>query len=154
MDRMRSWYEKHIMKRTDTIERSEGGFTLLEAILALAILAIGIMSVLQLFPLAMTEQQRAAERTAIASLARSELGRVRAGGVFSQDQLAPYMQSWLAENYYRNLEGSDALYRSWQATAEAMMSPFEDGVSLYRVTFSVAMMDGNEEKFVVYVTEL
>lgn len=132
------------------------GFTLIEAVVALSILAVGIMAILRMFPLAMREQYRAAERTSIAGLARSELGRVRAGGVFSQDNLAAYMRQWLNDNAANSLDSAAQaydLYHGWHADVDSV-GPLDEDVSLYRVTFSVEMSDGREEKFVTYITEL
>ena len=44
------------------------GFTLLEVVVALAILAGGIVAVMALFPTALYRQQQASERSTIASL--------------------------------------------------------------------------------------
>ncbi len=137
--------------------RSNSGFTILEVVVALSIMAVGIMAIMQLFPISMQQQHRSAERSAVASLARSELGRVRAGGVFSQSDLRDYMVRWAEENALRTLteaERAYALYDSWRSSVQRVSSPFGDQVSLFRVTFSVRLFDGAEEKFVTYVTEL
>jgi len=136
--------------------RGERGFTLLEAVVALSILAVGIMAILRMFPLAMREQYRAAERTSVAGLARTELGKVRAGGVFSQDNLAGYMRQWLTDAAARGIDTTTSaydLYAGWRVNYDSVGS-LDEGASLYRVTFSVELSDGREEKFVTYVTEL
>lgn len=137
--------------------RKNAGFTILEVIVALTILAVGIVGVLQLFPMAMRQQRLAAERTAIASLARAELGRMRAGGVFNQGDLPSFMRRWAEQNALRTLTEAQraySLYDSWRSTVQRLSSPFGDEVSLFRVTFSVRMLDGQEERFVTYITEL
>ena len=58
----------------------ESGFTLLEVVIALTILAVGIMAVMSLFPASLAQQRVAAERTVIAALARTQLSEVRSGG--------------------------------------------------------------------------
>ena len=122
------------------------GFTLLEVLVALTLLAVGILAIMQLFPQALTQSRVAAERTTVASLARTELGRVKAQGVGSQ------LNDWAAVNSLKQLtaiEQSYALYESWRSTVQRVGGD----VDLYRVTFSVRMFDGREENFVTYVTE-
>lgn len=122
------------------------GFTLLEVLVALTLLAIGILAIMQLFPQALSQSRVAAERTTVASLARSELGRVKAQGVGSQ------LSDWAVANALKELttiEQSYALYESWRSTVQRVGGD----VDLYRVTFNVRMFDGREEKFVTYVTE-
>lgn len=124
----------------------QAGFTLLEIIVSLTILAVGIIAVLQLFPLAQTQARRATEKTTVASLARTELGRVRAGGVGNN------LSDWAVENALKQLneqERAYALYDSWRSSVQRVSGD----VDLYRVTFSVRLFDGSEEKFVTYVTE-
>lgn len=149
------------MKTGPNIKRGRtAGFTLLETVVALSILAIGILAIVRLFPMAMREQYRAAERTTIAELARTEMGRVRAGGVLAQEDLARYVQDWLNQENQKgsdpkHAEGEfkDALYTGFQATATPVMTGFDNNVNLYRVTFTVDMSDGRQEQFVTYVTE-
>jgi Tfp pilus assembly protein PilV len=57
-----------------------GGFTFLEIVTALAILAIGILAVITLFPVGLVNSKRAAERTRAALLAYQQLQRYRAMG--------------------------------------------------------------------------
>jgi prepilin-type N-terminal cleavage/methylation domain-containing protein len=122
------------------------GFTLLEVMVALTLLAVGILAVMQLFPQALNQSRIAAERTSIASLARTELGRVKAQGVGEP------LTEWAAQNALRELttvERAYALYDSWRSTVQRVGGD----VDLYRITFSVRLLDGREEKFVTYVTE-
>lgn len=124
----------------------EAGFTLLEIIVSLTILAVGVIAVLQLFPIAQTQARRASERTTVASLARTELGRVKAGGVGNN------LTDWAVENALKQLneqERAYALYDSWRSSVQRVSGD----VDLFRVTFSVRLYDGSEEKFVTYVTE-
>ncbi len=123
------------------------GFTLLEVVVALSILAVGIIAIMQLFPVARTQQRIAAERTVVASLAKTQLGKVKVSGVGSQ------LQSWVRENALRSLTDAQrayALYQGWRSSVQRVGGD----VDLFRVTFAVEMIDGREEKFVVYVTKL
>ena len=58
--------------------RDRRGFTLLEVLIAVAILGVGIVAVMQLFPASMRQTQVANERTAATAVANSELSRLRA----------------------------------------------------------------------------
>lgn len=121
------------------------GFTLIEVVVALTILTVGIIAIMQLFPASLTQSRVAAERTVVASLAKTELGRVKAGGVGNQ------LESWIAENALKALTEAQrayALYEGWRATVQRIGGDIE----LYRVTFSVRMFDGRDENFVTYVT--
>lgn len=136
--------------------RTRAGFTLLEVLVALVILAVGIIGVVRLFPLSMRQSQIAAERTTVASLARSELGRIRAGGVYQSD-FQSWIRDWAEDNALRTIDEATrayTLYDSWRASVQRIGSRFGDGIDLFRITFSVKMFDGREETFVTYVTEL
>jgi len=123
------------------------GFTLLEVVVALTILAVGIVAIMRLFPMSLRQSQVAAERTTVASLARYKLGEVKVGGV--GDQLA----AWAEENALKQLNEAQRayeLYEGWRSTVQRIGGD----VDLYRITFSVRMFDGREEMFVTYVTDL
>ena len=125
--------------------KSTGGFSLLEVLIALTILAIGLIAAMRLFPESLRQTQVAAERTTVASLANTELGRVKAGGIGNQ------LSEWANENAARSLseiEKSYALYDGIRASVQRVGGD----VDLYRVTFSVQMFDGRQETFVTYVT--
>ncbi len=132
---------------TQPRRRARAGFTLLEVIVALSILAVGIIAIMQLFPVAVRQQRIAAERTVVASLAKTQLGKVKVTGVGSQ------LQSWVRENALRSLDETQrayALYQGWRSSVHRVGGD----IDLFRVTFAVEMVDGREEKFVVYVTKL
>ena len=61
--------------------RKKNGFTLVEVLVAMSILTIGVVALMQTFPHAMRLSRRAAERTTVSSVAKTELGRVKAAGV-------------------------------------------------------------------------
>lgn len=125
---------------------NRAGFTLLEVIVALTILAVAIIAILQLFPISLSQTRTAAERTTVASLARTELGKVRAGGVGGP------LESWAAQNALKQLTETQrayALYEGWRSTVQRVGGD----VDLFRITFRVRMFDGREEEFVTYVTD-
>jgi prepilin-type N-terminal cleavage/methylation domain-containing protein len=124
---------------------ASGGFTLLEVLVALAILATGIMGAMQLFPAAMRQTHVSAERTNAANLANSELTRLR-----SLDMHREFL-SWVDKNTLESLssvERAYSMYDGWFTTVQQAGGSSDT----YRVTFSVQMMDGRRETFVTYVT--
>lgn len=125
--------------------KHDGGFTLLEVLIALAILTIGVMAAMQLFPASLRQSRVAAERTAAANLANTELGRLRAIDV-GRD-----FSTWLQRNAMDTLNEAErayALYNGWSTTVQRTQGIGDT----YRVTFSVQMLDGRRETFVTYVT--
>ncbi len=126
--------------------KTHAGFTLLEVLIALVILTVGIIAAMQLFPASLRQSRLAAERTAAASLATSEMSRLRAL------DLGTDFASWLDRNTLDTLTTSErayALYNGWSTTVQRT-SGLND---TYRVTFSVTMLDGHRETFVTYVTK-
>ena len=125
--------------------KTNRGFTLLEVLIALAILLVGIISAMQLFPASLRQARVAAERTSVANLANSELSRLRALDV------ARDFGTWLDKNTLETLSATEraySLYDGWYTTVQRT----GDSTDTYRITFSVQMMDGRREVFVTYVT--
>jgi len=127
--------------------RRKDGFSLVEVMIALTILAVAIIAIMRLFPNALSQARKASERTTVSTLAKSQLGKVKAGGVGNQ------LVEWAQENALNNLAGTtagaDALYQGWRSSVQRVGGD----VDLYRVTFAVELYDGTEEVFVTYVTE-
>jgi prepilin-type N-terminal cleavage/methylation domain-containing protein len=124
--------------------RSNAGFSLIEVMVALTILAVGIIAIMRLFPAALTQSRQAAERTTVSSFANTELGRVKAGGIGGLD-------FWMRDSAQRSLkaaQGAYELYESWRYSVQKVGG----SVDLFRVTFSVKMLDGRQERYVTYVT--
>jgi len=126
--------------------RNEHGFTLLEVLIAIAILGVGIMAIMQLFPASLNQSRLAAERTAAATAANSELSRLRALNNSGD------VSEWIRQNVLHNLTAIDrayALYDGWRTT----ITRTSDSEETYRVTFHVQMLDGRMETFVTYITK-
>jgi len=124
--------------------RHNAGFTLVEILVAVAILAGGIIAVMRLFPSALVQTQTAAERTTVASLARHKLGNLRAGG------FGPQLEKWFQENALHNLTETESAYDLYDSL-RATLHRVGGRTGLYRATFVVEMLDGRQEKFVTYV---
>ena len=127
--------------------RHRGGFTLVEVLIALVILAIGIAAVMKLFPTSLRQARVAAERTVVSKLATDRMGRLRSAG--ADNLLANrtgFQLRWTGESVQQIHE----LYESWETTVNTV-SAAED-VALQRVTFSVKLPDGRREKFLTYIS--
>lgn len=133
------------------------GFTLLEVVVAMTILAGGLIAIMRFFPTAVQQSRAASEQTVIATLAKTELSQVRsiAGSELTLARGATGRQpleAWAARNAYRDLqvEGGDfsGVFSAWRSSVHRVRGD----VDLYRITFSVELFDGGEEKFVTYVT--
>jgi type IV pilus modification protein PilV len=125
--------------------KGNAGFTLIEVLIAIAILMVGIMAVMQLFPKSLRQSRIAAERTAAATLASSQLSQLR---VLNNPAM---IQSWIANNTSQTLTSIDRIYSLYQGWTTSVQRVTENGDTL-RVTFTVKMQDGRSETFVTYVT--
>ncbi|HPC17247.1 MAG TPA: prepilin-type N-terminal cleavage/methylation domain-containing protein, partial [Candidatus Hydrogenedentes bacterium] len=95
---------KPVPRPCDPSAASRAGFTLLEVLVALAILAMGILGAMQLFPASLRQTRAAAERTAAANLANSEMTRLR-----SLDIQREFL-SWLDKNTLETLAVTEQAY--------------------------------------------
>ena len=96
--------EADTMIRLDRTRRArkDGGFTLLEVLIAITILGVGIVAIMQLFPLSMRQTRVAAERTAAVQVAGSELARLRA--LSTSDRF----REWVADQTQRSLAAANS----------------------------------------------
>ncbi|MFA4991187.1 MAG: prepilin-type N-terminal cleavage/methylation domain-containing protein [Candidatus Omnitrophota bacterium] len=65
------------------------GFSLLELIIAIAVLAVGLVGILQIFPIGLRASQRAGMMTKAAFLAQNKIGDVKLAGFDSITALPP-----------------------------------------------------------------
>ena len=72
MMRMNEPQDRSAMART----RGVGGFSLIEVLAAMAILAIGLLSILAIFPVGMKQYQEARDKTILANLVRSKVNQL------------------------------------------------------------------------------
>ena len=137
------------------------GFTLLEVLIALVILAVGVIAVMQLFPPALYQVRLAAERVPAGAWASKEFDVLRARGVPS-DLMGRLSMGWPAQlstatDIYADT--SDARYLAYNIQPLGVpdvlrpMSQATQIYSMHRVTIGVPMLDGRYEKFVTYVSK-
>lgn len=119
------------------------GFTLLEVLVAMAILGVGILGVMTIFPEALSQARMAAERTVTAETANSVLGQLRASG-------AAALFYGQVPNDLKKFERAGGLY-GFNTTAQRMRSSGD--IYFQRVTFSVQFADDREETYVTYIAK-
>lgn len=145
------------------------GYSLLEVLIALAILMIGIIAVYRLFPISMREARMADEKITAAELAHSRLGRLRASGV-AGPTLMSYAESGTIYDVYMNthhdytlLAAANSAYSMYESYA-TVLQRMRGADSIYRpiyyhpiyyqrALFTVQMPDGRYETFATYVVE-
>ncbi len=138
--------KKHTFQK-NTYLNKQSGFSILEIVIALAIIAGGLVAIFTLFPSAQKLLTDSSANANISNLARTEMSRVRVGGALSTG-----LNSWLKDNAFQMIETTASAYELYQHYG-ASASRVPIGKGLYRVTFKVRLNDGREERFVTYVTE-
>lgn len=136
------------MRTTGTYDHRRGGFTLLEALVALVILATGIVAILLVFPAALERQRTNTLRTMTATTSQTQLNRLKAG-----DTDGGSLQKWLDENKLKllNAENPEVNYiQSWVVSCHPMG---EYNRGLYRVTLGLRLWDNRVEYYTTYVTD-
>ena len=123
---------------------SRGGFTLVEVLVALAILLTGIIAVLVMFPQSLKAARIAAERSITSQAAHSVLSQVRAT---SADSL---YNERLLPGLLHQPQSAASLY-GYSTTVERLSGAAE--VYLQRVTFTVQLSNGRTESFTTFVAE-
>ncbi len=126
------------------------GFSLVEAIIALAILAVGLMALVRMFPLALRQAQGAAERTEVTQLADSRLGDIRAQNAL---HVLEYFPQYTAGNTTLDaLRSTKASYELYQGYAMSFQRTGGAGkAALTRVVLDIKLEDDRYERFVTYV---
>lgn len=138
--------------------RQNEGFSPVEVLIAMGILAIGIMAVVRLFPAGLAFSRQAQEKTIAAELAENSIARMRMAGA---GNLLAVAQSGAL---YGGIAAANAQYLGMGTRVDTgnIVSGYTSAIrrvngsgeqALVRVTFSVDMADGRRENFVTYVTD-
>ncbi|MBU0759182.1 MAG: prepilin-type N-terminal cleavage/methylation domain-containing protein [Candidatus Omnitrophica bacterium] len=121
------------------------GFSLLELIIAIGVLAVGLVGVLQIFPVGLRASQRAGMMTKAAFLAQNKLEEVKMAGFGSITALPPTIL----------LAGEDRDFE-WEITIDKPeLNGLNDNDNMRKVTVTVNWMDRSKKRskdFITYVT--
>lgn len=121
------------------------GFSLLELIIAIGVLAVGLVGVLQIFPVGLRASQRAGMMTKTAFLAQNKLEEVKMSGFGSITALPPTIP----------LAGEDGDFE-WEITIDKPeLNGLNDNDNMRKVTVTVSWMDRSKKRskdFITYVT--
>ena len=133
------------------------GFTIVEVLVALAILAIGILGVTILLPYAMEQGQRAAGLTFAANYSQEEFSRYRAKGFQSLYGRAGTWGGMQATSYQTLSQAAEA-YRVYGfgddipiRLVKTEMLQFDRSAGLYKLSVSVPLVAGGNAAFVTYL---
>jgi len=133
------------------------GFTIIEVLVALAILAIGILGVTILLPYAMEQGQRAAGLTFATDYSREEFSRYRAKGFQSLYGRTGTWQDMQTTSYQTLSQAAEA-YRVYGfgdsipvRLVKTEMLQFDRIAGLYKLSVSVPLVAGGDAAFVTYL---
>ena len=123
--------------------REQGGFTLLEVLVALGVLLIGIGTIMQIMPISLLYARSAAEQTVASQAADSVIGQLRQMGADAvyYDEIP---QDLL------NFEKAAGFY-GYTTTIQRV--PGVDENFLQKVTFTVVLPNDKQQQFVTYVSK-
>ncbi len=121
------------------------GFSLLELIIAVAVLAIGLVGILQIFPVGLRASQRAGMMTKAAFLAQNKIEEVKISGFDAIAELPPKIP----------LSGSEGDFEWEIAIDEVDLEGLESDDDMRQITVTVRWPERNRVRskdFVTYVT--
>lgn len=122
---------------------SQKGFTLLEVLVALAILLIGIGTVMQIMPISLLYARSAAEQTVASQAADSVVGQLRQMGAAAlfYDEVPKNLVSFeKASGFY----GYATTFQQISGSTESF---------LQKVTFTVTLPNDKQQQFVTYIAQ-
>ena len=121
------------------------GFSLLELIIAIGVLSIGLVGVLQIFPVGLRASYRAGMMTRAAFLAKNKIEEVKMAGFDSVSALPPKIA----------LSGTDKDF-DWEiAIDETALDGVSSNNDIRKVTLIVSWIESNRKRtkdFITYVT--
>lgn len=121
---------------------SRGGFTLLEVLIALAILLTAIIAILLVFPTSLFQARQAVERSITAQTADSVMGEIRASSA----------EALFFDRVRRELLTQQQANQIYTFTTTVQRLNGASNVYLQRITLNVVFNDERQETFVTYVS--
>ena len=122
------------------------GFSLLELIIAIAVLAIGLVGVLQIFPIGLKASQRAGMMTKAAFLAQNKIEDVKLAGFDAITELPPKIP----------LSGRDGDFEWAIKIDEIAPEGVEASEDMRKITVTLTWPERNitrSKEFITYVTK-
>ena len=120
------------------------GIGLIEVLIAIAILTVGVVAVVRVFPAALRQQRVAAQRTVAAELARSEFAKIRSSS-----------SEFFVRQAVYSMEAVGGAYGSQYTGYATSLTRMKGAASSYlqRASFTVLTPEGRSEEFVTYITK-
>jgi prepilin-type N-terminal cleavage/methylation domain-containing protein len=122
------------------------GFSLLELIIAIAVLAVGLVGVLQIFPIGLRASQRAGMMTKAAFLAQNKIEDVKLAGFDAITELPPKIP----------LSGKDGDFEWSIKIDDVNLEGVENSSEMRKVTVILTWPERNTTRskdFIAYVTK-
>jgi prepilin-type N-terminal cleavage/methylation domain-containing protein len=122
------------------------GFSLLELIIAIAVLAIGLVGVLQIFPIGLRASQRASMLTKASFLAQNKIEDVKLAGFDAITELPPKIP----------MSGKDGDFEWAVKIDEASLEGIESSGDIRKITVTITWPERNTTRskdFITYVTK-
>lgn len=121
---------------------SRGGFTLLEVLIALAILLTAIIAVLLVFPTSLLQARQAVERSITAQTADSVIGEIRSSSA----------EALFFDRVRKELLTQQQAEQIYTFTTTVQRLHGASNIYLQRITLNIRFTDERQETFVTYVT--
>jgi len=123
------------------------GFSLLELIIAIGVLAIGLVGVLQIFPVGLRTSYRSGMLTKAAFLAQNKIEELKVAGLEAVTASPPEIP----------LSGRDGDFE-WKTTIEGInLEGLESTDDIKKVIVTISWQERNKtksEEFITYITKL
>ncbi len=129
-----------------TSDKSNKGFSLLELIIAIAVLAIGLVGVLQIFPIGLRASQTAGMLTKASFLAQNKIEDIKLAGFDAIIELPPKIP----------MSGKDRDFEWTVKIDEASLEGIESGGDIRKVMVTITWPERNttrSKEFITYVSK-
>ncbi len=135
------------MKQAHVYSSQRAGFSLLETLVALVILAVGVVAILLIFPAVLDRQRVNTLRTMTTTVSQLQLNKVKAGDTDLD------FHAWLEGNRFRVLDSKQPERQYIQSWVVSCQPLGEINQGLYRVTLGLRLWDERVEYYTTYVTD-